>query len=65
MYALMLKLAAEGRSILFYSSDTEEIARLSHRVLVLREGRLSAQLDGPNIDPEAIVAAAIRENHRT
>lgn len=64
MYALMQKLASEGRSILFYSSDTEEIARLSHRVIVLREGELSAQLDGPNIDPEAIVAAAIRENVR-
>ena len=64
MYSLMHKLVGEGRSILFYSSDTEEIARLSHRVIVLREGRLSAQLEGRNIDPEEIVAAAIRENGR-
>ncbi|HEX2987413.1 MAG TPA: sugar ABC transporter ATP-binding protein [Chloroflexota bacterium] len=62
IYDLMLQLIDEGRSIVFYSSDTEEIARLSHRVLVLREGRLSAELEGPGIDAEEIVAASIREN---
>lgn len=60
IYELMLRLAADGRSILFYSSDTEELAHLSHRVLVLREGRVAAELQGPGIDTEEIVAAAIR-----
>jgi ribose transport system ATP-binding protein len=58
-YQLMLDLTAQGRSILFYSSDTREVARLAHRVLVLREGRVSAELDGPRIDPERIVSAAV------
>ena len=60
LYELMLRLVQEGRSILFYSSDTEELARLSHRVLVMREGKIAAELVGPDIDAEAIVAAAVR-----
>ncbi len=61
IYLLMMALAASGRGILFYSSDTEELAHLCHRVLVLREGRLAAELPGPRIAAESIVAAAVRE----
>jgi ribose transport system ATP-binding protein len=61
IYDLMVRLAAEGRSLLFYSSETDELAHLCHRVLVLREGRLAATIAGPAIDSEEIVAASIRE----
>lgn len=61
IYELMLELVSEGRSILFYSSDTEEVAHLSHRVLVMREGRINAELKGSEIDAESIVTAALRE----
>ena len=64
IYELMFRLISEGRSILFYSSETEEVAHLSHRVLVMREGRISAELEGPNVDPEAMVAAALGEDVR-
>jgi ribose transport system ATP-binding protein len=60
IYELVFDLARQGRSILFYTSDTEEMAHLCHRVLVLREGAISAELQGPGIDPEKVVAAAIR-----
>ncbi len=62
IYELMLRLAAEGRSILFYSSDAEELAHLSHRVLVMREGRIAAELRPPGITAEQIVAAAVRDS---
>jgi ribose transport system ATP-binding protein len=64
IYQLMLRLISEGRSILFYSSETEEVARLSHRVLVMREGRISAELEGPNVDTEDMIAAALGEDVR-
>ena len=44
IYQLMARLAGEGRAILFYSSDAEELAALCHRVLVMREGRIAAEL---------------------
>jgi ribose transport system ATP-binding protein len=61
IYELVLRIAAQGRSILFYSSDAEELAHLCHRVLVLREGRVAAELQSPGITAEQIVAAAVRD----
>ena len=63
IYELMMHLAAEGKSILFYSSDTEELAHLCHRVLVLRDGSIAAELTPPELDAEAIVAASMHEAH--
>jgi ribose transport system ATP-binding protein len=59
IYLLIRRLSEEGRTILFYSTDTEEIAHLCHRVLIMREGRIVSELRDP-LTPEAIVAAAIR-----
>ncbi len=61
IYELMIRLAGEGRAILFYSSDAEELAHLCHRVLVMREGRIAAELKAPGITAEQIVSAAVRE----
>jgi ribose transport system ATP-binding protein len=61
IYALIHRLAAEGKAILLYSSDAEELAHLTHRVLVMREGRIAAVLEGAAISAEAIVAAALRD----
>jgi len=64
IYELMMQLVREGRSILFYSSDAEELAHLCHRVLVMREGQVAAELKAPDITAEAIVSAAVREAER-
>jgi ribose transport system ATP-binding protein len=62
IYELIMELIGEGKSLLFYSSETEEMARLCHRVLVMREGRIAAELAGATTDAEAIVAASLREH---
>jgi ribose transport system ATP-binding protein len=61
IYELMVRLAGEGRAVLFYSSDAEELAHLCHRVLVMREGRIAAELEAPGVSAEDIVSAAVRE----
>ncbi len=58
IYALIVRLSAEGKTVLFYSTDTEEMAHLAHRVLIMREGAIVQELR-EDITPEAIVAAAI------
>ncbi len=63
VYELMMRLARQGRAILFYSSDTEELTHLCHRVLVLSRGRIVAEFAPPALTAEAVVAAAIREPH--
>ncbi len=60
IYDLILRLAAENRAVLFYSSDAEELAHLSHRVLVMREGAIVAQLHNPGLNAEDVVSAAMK-----
>ncbi len=61
IYDLIMRLAGEERAILLYSSDTEELAHLCHRVLVLRDGRVAAELVPPVLTAEAIVSASMRQ----
>jgi ribose transport system ATP-binding protein len=58
IYDLILELAGEGRAVVLYSSDTEEIAHLCHRILVMREGAIAEELEGPGVDAEEIIGAA-------
>ena len=60
IYDLVTALSAEGRAILYYSSDTAEVAHLCHRVLVMREGRVATELRGREITADALVRASIR-----
>jgi ribose transport system ATP-binding protein len=61
VYQLMSRLTGEGRAILFYSSDADELAALAHRVLVMRDGRVAAELTPPSLSAEQVVASAIHE----
>ena len=58
IYEVLVRLAADGMAILLISNEVEEILGLAHRVLVMRAGRLIAELEGPEMTEEAIVNAA-------
>ncbi len=58
IYELLTSLAAPGRGVLLISSDVEEILRLAHRVLVMRQGRVTAELTGDGVTEAAILGAA-------
>jgi len=59
VYRLMEDMAADGRALVVVSSDLAEIMRLSDRVLVIREGRVSATLDRAELSEQAILAHAV------
>lgn len=44
IYKLLENLAAEGKSIIMISSELPEILRLSHRIIVMCEGRITGEL---------------------
>ena len=46
IYQLMRRLASEGVSIIFISSDLPEIINMSSRVVVMHEGHIAKVLDG-------------------
>ncbi len=47
---LVLDLAEEGKSILFISSELEEVLRISHRIVVLRDRKKAAEYAGDASD---------------
>jgi ABC-type sugar transport system ATPase subunit len=58
IYGLLAELGQKGTAILLASSDLPEVLRLAHRVLVLRHGKVVAELDGATTSEEAIVTIA-------
>ncbi|HEX6931370.1 MAG TPA: ATP-binding cassette domain-containing protein [Streptosporangiaceae bacterium] len=58
IYELLAGLAADGMAVLLVSSDVEEILGLAHRVLVMRAGRIAAELAGDDMTEAAILGAA-------
>lgn len=62
MYTLIEDLAAKGKSIIMISSELSEIQRLSDRVMVMCEGRVTATLDIADATQEEIMKyATMRE----
>jgi ribose transport system ATP-binding protein len=60
IYALLNELAAQGKAIIMISSELPEVLRLSHRVAVMCEGRLTAILENADATQEKIMDYATR-----
>jgi D-xylose transport system ATP-binding protein len=58
VYGLMAALASQGMGVVLVSSDLPELLGMSHRVLVLSQGRQTAMLEGSAVTPEGVMAAA-------
>jgi ribose transport system ATP-binding protein len=63
IFQLARELTANGCSIVFYSSDNQELAGMCDRVLVLRAGEVVSVLDGA-ITEDGILRAAIAVSDR-
>jgi len=59
IYALIGRLAAQGKAVLLISSELPEVLSLTHRLLVLRQGELTAELDPRRATQEEILRHAI------
>lgn len=58
IYQLLNKLAGEGKSIIMISSELPEVLRMSHRVVVMAEGRVTGVLSATEADQESIMLLA-------
>jgi rhamnose transport system ATP-binding protein len=58
VHRLLGQLAGDGVAILMISSELPEVLQVGDRVLVMREGRLAAELDHAEATEERIIAAA-------
>jgi hypothetical protein len=60
IYSLMEKLAKEGKSIIMISSELPEVLRMSDRVIVMCEGRITGILDIAEANQEVIMQSATK-----
>jgi ABC-type sugar transport system ATPase subunit len=58
VHALIARLAEQGVAILMISSELPEILGMSHRILVMRSGRIVADIPREDATEELIMAAA-------
>jgi D-xylose transport system ATP-binding protein len=58
IYELMGKLAAQGLGIVLVSSDLPEFLGLCHRMIVLNQGRMTAEMSYQEASPEKLLEAA-------
>ena len=65
VYHIIAALAKEGKSIIVVSSEMQEVIGLSHRVVVMREGRRTGTLEGAEITEGEIMryAAGLKGEH--
>lgn len=59
IYELIKKLANDAKSILLISSEIPEVLALSDRILVLSEGKISAEFNAEDADENKLLKAAI------
>jgi ribose transport system ATP-binding protein len=58
-YKLLAQLCEQGKSVLLYSSDDEELIGLCDRVLVMHDGKVRAELVGDSLTKSNLVAASL------
>ena len=61
VHRLISDLAARGIAILMISSELPEVLGMADRVVVMREGRVTARLDRADATPENVMLAATAE----
>ena len=67
IYTIMNELAASGYAIIMISSEMPEVLGMADRIIVMKNGRVTAELDRGEADQEKILRAAItsvNEQHR-
>ena len=64
LHAALFEAARSGAGVLISSSDVEELATTCDRVLVLRSGRIVAELRGAEVSPHAMSRAALGIDHQ-
>ncbi len=62
IYHLLNSLTKEGKSIIMISSELPEVLRMSHRIVVMCEGRITGELAAAEATQERIMTYATQRN---
>lgn len=61
IYQIIWEMAEQGLSSIVVSTELEDLTECCDRILVLHEGRISAEFKNHNLDPKALYAACMRD----
>jgi len=59
IFTLMRELAGQGKAIIFYSTDIEELLGVSHRIAVIYRGRVVAELSAQEFTRNRVLSAML------
>ncbi len=62
IYQIMVSLARQGKAIIMISSEMPELIGMSHRILVMCDGRLTGEVSGEEATQENIMSLATQFN---
>ncbi|MCM3603007.1 sugar ABC transporter ATP-binding protein [Robertmurraya korlensis] len=65
IYEIISNLAAQGYGVIMVSSEMPEVISMSDRILVMREGRITAEMQAKQATQEAILEAAMASKEST
>ena len=65
LYQLLRRLADDGRALLLYSTDYDELIGMCDRVLIMYQGRIRTELAGEAITEESIIASSLNIGDRS
>ncbi len=57
IYRIIKAIAESGKAVVVISSDLPEVMNLAHRLIVFRNGKISAEFEGESINEQAILSA--------
>jgi len=55
----MYQLAEEGKAVVFVSSDLPEVMGVADRVIVMRDGAITGELDRKDVSEERLLSMAL------
>jgi rhamnose transport system ATP-binding protein len=64
IYGIIDRLAARGKAVLLISSEMNEVLSMSDRIIVMHEGRITAEFEREEFSQQAIGAAAAGQRAR-
>ena len=65
IYKLLNELAAQGRAVIVISSELPEVLQLSHRILVMCEGRITGEVRGDEATQQSLMTLATSREQET
>lgn len=61
IYQIMNELISQGVAIIMISSELPELINMSHRIVVMREGKITGEISAEGVKEEDVMSLAVKE----